>query len=203
MSPVNVSLAAQRGLRRAEFVSAMNVITSWHGIDLQWAYGGLLHAITRRTRCRHQAHDALHDAFVRYAAAPGRPQVAEPQAYFWRVVQSVLVDRHRDAQRAPLLADLLSADGMAGGDAERDVFTQGQFHPSPEDLVALRQRLELLQRVLDGLPPRCREVFWLFRIEGHTQPEIAQNLGVSLNMVERHVMRALVDLRMARAMLEA
>ncbi len=181
----------------------MNASTTWHGIDLQWAYGGLLHAIARRTRCRHQARDALHDAFVRYAAAPGRGRVAEPQAYFRRVVQSVLVDGHRDALRAPLAGDLLSLEEAGGNVADHDAFSRGQFHPSAEDLVAVRQRLELLERVLDALPPKCRQVFWMFRIEGHTQPEIAHALGVSLNMVERHVMRALVDLRAARAMLEA
>lgn len=39
----------------------MAVVPNWHGIDLEWAYGGLLRAIVRRTRCGHRAKDALHD----------------------------------------------------------------------------------------------------------------------------------------------
>ncbi len=69
---------------------------------------------------------------------------------------------------------------------------------SPEHLADLQQRLQALQSIIDCLPPRCREVFWLFRIEGVSQVEIAHTLGISLNMVERHVIRALLDLRLAR-----
>jgi RNA polymerase sigma-70 factor (ECF subfamily) len=41
-------------------------------------------------------------------------------------------------------------------------------------------------------------VFWLARIEGHRQAHIASMLNISLSMVERHLMRALLDLRAAR-----
>ena len=40
---------------------------AWLGLDLHWAYGSLLPAIWRSTRCIHRAQDVLHDAFVRYA----------------------------------------------------------------------------------------------------------------------------------------
>ncbi len=62
----------------------------------------------------------------------------------------------------------------------------------------MQQRLEQVQAVLNCLPARCGEVFWLFRIEGLRQGEIASRLGISVNMVERHVMRAMVDLRALR-----
>lgn len=58
--------------------------------------------------------------------------------------------------------------------------------------VALRQRLQHLQKIIERLPPRCREVFWLLRVEGYTQPEIAERMGISLKTVEGHVARALV-----------
>lgn len=175
---------------------------TWQGIDLQWAYGGLLRAIVRRTQCSHRAKDALHDAFVRYAVKPRHQELAEPQAYFRRVVQSVLADHHRDAQHLPLVADVLAGPaGAPAHEADAAAFSLGHFQPSAQDLYAIRQRLELLQRLLDALPPKCREVFWLFRIEGHSQADIAHRLGVSVNMVERHVMRALIDLRTAREML--
>lgn len=172
---------------------------SWHGIDLQWAYGGLLRAIVRRTQCGHRAKDALHDAFVRFAVKP-HSDIAQPQAYFQKVVQSVLADQHRVALRMPLAADEV-LDGSSSSEFEANALSLGQYHPSAQDLFAIRQRLDLLQRLLDALPPKCREVFWLFRIEGHSQAEIAARMGVSINMVERHIMRALMDLRAAREML--
>jgi RNA polymerase sigma factor (sigma-70 family) len=178
----------------------MSASSNWHGIDLQWAYGSLLRAVVRRTQCAHRAKDVLHDAFVRFALKPGTTELLAPPAYFRTVVQSVLADQHRDAQRLPLLADEPGATDDAHDDDAR-AFSSGLYHPSAQDLFAIRQRLDLFQRLLDALPPKCRDVFWLFRIEGHSQPEIAARLGISLNMVERHIMRALVDLRAARDVL--
>jgi RNA polymerase sigma factor (sigma-70 family) len=189
----------------------MSVTTTWQGIDLVWAYGRLLHAVARQTRCMHRAKDALHDAFLRYGIAP-RSGVADPQAYFQQVLRSVLVDHHRAAARMPLWADLwpqawdarwVESGGERADAADEVLDTAMGAAPSAEAMAEMRERLRLLQAVIDALPPRCREVFWLFRVEGCTQPEIARRLGISLNMVERHVMRSLIDLRAAREGLDA
>lgn len=179
----------------------MHSAHTWQGIDLHWAYGSLLQTIARRMRCNHRAKDALHDAFIRFAVTPKLLDVAEPHAYFNKVVQSVLIDHHREARRTPLLGDLHAIDTDMRGDDEGHALSLGLYHPSAEEVFAVQQRLEVLQRLVDALPPKCREVFWLFRIEGLSQAEIAGRLGVSINMVERHTMRALLDLRAARELL--
>ena len=103
----------------------------------------------------------------------------------------MLIDHFRVTGRFCSLDD---ADGLAAvHESESE-----QFAPSAEHLADMQQRLEALQRVIDCLPPLCREVFWLARIEGHRQPEIARMLGISLSTVERHLIRALLDLRAAR-----
>ena len=43
----------------------------------------------------------------------------------------------------------------------------------------------------------------MFRVDGYKQSEIATELGISLNMVERHVMRAMISLREARELLQS
>jgi RNA polymerase sigma-70 factor (ECF subfamily) len=48
-----------------------------------------------------------------------------------------------------------------------------------------------LARVLAELPPKCRQAFVLNRIEGWTQAEVATCMGLSKNMIERYVMRAI------------
>lgn len=170
-------------------------VAQWYGLDLRWVYSRLLAGIGRRTQSMQQAYDVLHDALLRYALFSTRRQISQPHAYLRAVVGSVLVDHHREASRyLPFPADG-SADLVA--DAE-PASTADMVYPSAEQLASVRQRLLLVQQVLDALPPRCGEVFWLFRIEGRTQAEIARQLGISVNMVERHVVRALIDLRAAR-----
>ena len=53
-----------------------------------------------------------------------------------------------------------------------------------------------MQAGLDRLPPRCREVVRLRKIEGLSTRETAERLGVGIDTVEQqtvHGMRALVD----------
>ena len=54
---------------------------------------------------------------------------------------------------------------------------------------------EIIQRALDTLPERCREGFIKSRIEGLKYKEISEELGISVNTVENHIVTALKKLR--------
>ncbi len=158
----------------------------WHGIDLNWAYTDLLGNIRRQTHCLHRAYDILHDALIRLALADERAPLQEPQVYLRAIVRNALVDQFRDASRWVELPDAEEAPAALDGSAE--------FVPSPERLADLRQRLQAMQQVLNCLSPRCREIFWLFRIEGYTYREIAARQGLTPRTVERQIARALLDI---------
>lgn len=64
-------------------------------------------------------------------------------------------------------------------------------YPSEKELQAV------IQRALDALPERCREVFIKSRIEGLKYKEISEELGISVNTVENHIVTALKKLRVA------
>lgn len=171
----------------------------WYGLDLNWAYADLLPGIYRNTRCTHTAYDILHDALLRFALTKHPGRIEKPQAYMRTVVRNVLVDSYREMARfVPFASDEPSTDES---DYSTVTLPEQFLAPSAEHIADLQQRLNALQRIIDCLPPRCREVFWLFRIDGHSQTEIASRLGISLNMVERHIMRALIDLRAGRELL--
>lgn len=48
-----------------------------------------------------------------------------------------------------------------------------------------------VDKVLDSLPERCREVFILSRFKKMKNREIAEHLGISVSMVEKHIRKAL------------
>lgn len=54
--------------------------------------------------------------------------------------------------------------------------------PSPEDEVGRADAVALVERFLAGLDPDQREVFVLVDIEGQSGPEVAQALGLNLNV---------------------
>lgn len=158
---------------------------SWLGLNLEWLYRDFLQSLVHKTQCPHQARDTLHDALIRYATVALRQPIQQPRAYIRRVAESVMVDRHRSARRLVLLDDLPPEEADA-------IVASQAVAPSAETMADLRQRLQHLQKIIERLPPRCREVFWLLRVEGYTQPEIAERMGISLKTVEGHVARALV-----------
>lgn len=68
--------------------------------------------------------------------------------------------------------------------------------PEHADSGAVESEIETAIRgAISELPPRCREVFELSRIQGLKYSEIAQTLGVSVKAVEAQIGKALKLLR--------
>ena len=63
--------------------------------------------------------------------------------------------------------------------------------PSPENVTLHRSELARLLQVVEGLSPRCREVFVLGKFEGLSLAEIGARLGISRNTVVTHMVNAL------------
>lgn len=65
-----------------------------------------------------------------------------------------------------------------------------------EPYVLIEQELkQKIERTIDSLPERCREVFILSRINGLKNKEIAEKLEINIKNVERHLSRALQAFR--------
>lgn len=174
--------------------------THWYGIDLRWAYVDLLSSISHRIHCRQLAKDVLHDALVRFALTTNPDREAQPHAYLRTIVRHLLIDSYHEVSRfVPFAGDDADA-GLTPRDLARNV--DYTFSPSAEHLADIQQRLHALQVIIDGLPARCKETFWLFRIEGMSQQDISMQLGISVNMVQRHIIRAMMDLLTARDLLD-
>jgi len=62
---------------------------------------------------------------------------------------------------------------------------------SPEERASAHEDLRLWHAPSSGLPPRCREVFWLRRVEDPLAREVAARLGIREGMVEKHVAKAM------------
>ena len=159
----------------------------WYGIDLRWAYADLLPSIYRQTYCKHSAYDILHDALIRFALTKNPNREQQPHAYLRTITQNLMLEKYRQESYSKNYQNSLNDEELTA--------------PSPEHLADLRQRLMLLNQIIENLPARCREVFILFRLDGMKQNQIAEQLNISLNMVERHLIRALLDIRAARKQL--
>lgn len=57
------------------------------------------------------------------------------------------------------------------------------------------RRIELIKKIIETLPPQCRRVFTMNCLDGMTYKEIAHELGISVNTVKSHIMKAYRDIR--------
>ena len=69
---------------------------------------------------------------------------------------------------------------------------------SPEQHASDQQALARVRETILRLPPRCRAVYLMHRVEGLSYPEIARRCGISTKAVEKQMSHALRALRDAR-----
>jgi len=70
--------------------------------------------------------------------------------------------------------------------------------PAPDRRILGREQLDQALDVIRSLPPRTRDAFLLHRFEDLTYRQIADRLGVSVSMIEKHLAEALKRLKSAR-----
>ena len=110
---------------------------------------------------------------------------AHGKAYLFATARNHLINR---ARREQIVSFETVAD-LEGSTVLVDTVT-------PDQQLSGRQELKRLQIGLNRLPPRCREVVVLRKIEGLSQKQVAERMGVGVHSVERQMvrgMRALVD----------
>lgn len=147
--------------------------------------GELRRFLARRIACRETVADLAQEAFVRLLACEHLPAVTQRRAYLFRVAEHLAIDHYRRDLRQPAATLPLEACPELICPA-----------PTPERYVLARQQLAALQRAIDELPPRCRTVFISHKFDGVTQRELAAQSGVSVNAIEKLLIRALVHLRL-------
>ncbi|WP_241073172.1 RNA polymerase sigma factor [Achromobacter insuavis] len=145
-------------------------------------YATMFRDWTRRSEHPQEAEDALQDAALGMLKRQG-PALADPCAYLYQSSRNNLVTGLRKLnQRAGLpLHDLDDGEHPHAADAAQDL-----------DGVQLARAIDAALR---QLPERCRQAYVWHRLDGLTQVEIAARMSVSLNTVERYIMRAMRHLR--------
>ena len=75
---------------------------------------------------------------------------------------------------------------------------QEQFEnqvPSPEEILISHQNVAAMRKAILRLPRNCRRAFVLSRFKNLSYREIADEMSISISMVEKHIMRALAEIR--------
>ncbi|MBK5477425.1 RNA polymerase sigma factor [Pseudomonas sp. TH21] len=142
-------------------------------------YDDLVDYIKRRFHGRDFARDLMHEVCVQMLEKPPRDPIASPLAFlrktaFNRAIDRIRAERTRQAHLNGHVPEYLSVDDWDGAQA-----------------LDFEQQLAALLDIIQALPVRQRQVFLLHRIHDMSQREIAEELGISVNMVTQHFGRAM------------
>lgn len=146
----------------------------------------LVRFFTARSASANEAEDIVQEMFLKLAKLKVG-SVDNPGAFLYRLGYNLMIDRMRSRRRSVLREDAFyqtARTGLPGGEDEADV-------AAPEAALYARQRLKRLVRAIDGLPPQCRRVFIMHKLEDYSYAEIADALNISRSAVEKHMISAL------------
>lgn len=135
--------------------------------------------------------DVIQEAYCRISALTSVSHIDNGRAYFFRTVQSVVVDGARRLR-------VVNAAGMT----ETEWWNVIDDEPLADRVVEARQELDRFNRLLGRVSCTCRRVIEMRRIHGLSQKETATQLGVSERVVENHVARGLKSVLNAMAQVD-
>lgn len=146
--------------------------------------------LLRKSRDPQLAADLTQESFLRLAEQGHAAGIDNSPAYLYRTASNLLIDHQR--QQARRKTDLVPHERLV------EIEDSGT---SLEDRTAALQQVEHMQRALDELPLRTRQIFQLNRVDGLTHAQVADELGISDSSVQKHLAKALAHVmqRLAEA----
>lgn len=141
-------------------------------------HGWLKQWLRSRLGCREQAADLAQDTFVRVISQRKLTDLRQPRAYLTTVARSLVIDQYRRRTLEYAYLETLAA-------------LPEPVDISPETRSIIIETLMEIDTLLDGMSGRAREIFLMAQLDGLTFTEIGKRLGLSVNTVRKHFVRAM------------
>lgn len=155
------------------------MIMDWVGREIL-PHEATVRAWLRRTVEADELEDVVQQAYAQIAALSDVSHIRSGRAYFFATARSIVLMRVRRARivRIETMAELGNYEVM--GD-----------EPSPERVATGRSELERVWALIEALPQRCRDIVKMRKIDGLSQREVAERMGVTEHIVENDIAKGL------------
>ena len=121
-----------------------------------------------------------HDAYARVYAAMRQQVINQPKAFLFTTARRLAFNQVKRRRISPL-------DDWALGQAEQ----VAEDAPSIERIVVAREEWARLETAILALPPGCRTVLLLCKLERLSHAQVGERLGIAVSTVEKQHARAL------------
>ncbi|MCY1285106.1 putative RNA polymerase sigma factor FecI [compost metagenome] len=155
-------------------------------------YDELVDSVRRRFGDRHAAREVVHDVCVQLLESPEREDVRAPLALLRKITHDRAISLYRSERRR-----------LAWVDEQVELPDVVCSAPGPERHHSAVDELERLCSAIADLPPRCQQVFVMHKVYELSQQEVADQLGISIKAVEKHLKLGMTRCRATLGYLEA
>ncbi|CAI8884443.1 RNA polymerase sigma-70 factor, ECF family [Pseudomonas brassicacearum] len=135
--------------------------------------------LRRRLGSEELANDVLHETYLRVDRMIDTQEIAQPNAYLYRMALNIAADRRQADAR------------LLTGDEIEELLQVSDEALDPARVVGGQKELQTLLKALYELPARRRRIFIAARLEEAPHLEISQRFGISTRMVEKEIKAAL------------
>ncbi len=141
--------------------------------------------LSDRIRNRADVPDLAQEVYLRLLRVQDHGHIRSAEAYLFTVATNLVYEHTVRQSARPTVVTF--------DDAASELYAADEADPAERAVVG--QRFEALERVIGRLTPKTRTVLLLHRREGMTLEEIARRLGISRNVVKKHIAKALLYCR--------
>ena len=134
--------------------------------------------LTRTWSAADDIPDIRQDAYLRVYEAAAKARPLSPKSFLFQTARHLMVDRLRRKR----VVSIETVEDFEALNVPIDEL-------SPERRMTSLQELRHLALAFEQLPPKCRGVVWMRKVEGLSQREVAQRLNIVEATVEKHVAR--------------
>lgn len=147
-------------------------------------YDRLVAYITTYSHNKAQSEDIVQQAFINLWDDRHKLDTDKsPKSYLYAIAYNRYVDSIKKTKKREKLLDA--------------IWERALRERIKEDTDSLERRIEKMKQVADSLPPKCREIIQLNKLEGVKYSEIAERMGISVKTVESQMRIAFKKIREA------
>jgi RNA polymerase sigma factor (sigma-70 family) len=155
-------------------------LDQWFATEVLPHEGLLQRYLLRVWRNPSEVADLMQEVYVRVYEHARDQRPLQPKAFLFAIARNLMAD-HVRRSRVVSISTLHDVDGS---EAVVDEL-------SPERHVGARQDLGRLALAFDSLSDKCRDVVWFRRVEGLSQRETADRMGLKEEAIESQLARGI------------
>jgi RNA polymerase sigma factor (sigma-70 family) len=157
-----------------------SALDAWFSREILIHEDALVRFLTRSWHHRDDIVDLRQEVYMRVYEAAAQERPRAPKSFLFATARNLMADRMRRSRVVSIeaRADLESLNVLID-------------EMSPEHHASAHEDLRTLAAAFEQLPPRCRQVVWLRRVENLSQREVAAQLGICEAVVEKQTAKAM------------